>query len=250
VAVHAFHCGNDNAFAAVYDPLDDDPGRRTPGPFFFYLVEHPDGNVLFDSGAPLRLVGDSKLAEDFGVTMSADDYVVQRLAAAGIQATDVDHVVASHLHFDHAGGLNEFAHAQVYVHPRELGFARQPPVYQREIYDVADFSRIETWREVEDGADLFGDARLKILHTPGHTPGHIALAVQADTSFFVLAADAAYRSSKMRERKLPGILWSPDEMIASWERLEGLERERGAKLVFSHDTDYAENPIRGVEYHL
>lgn len=250
VTVHAFHCGDDNAFAAVYDPLDDDPGRRVPGPLFFYLVEHPVGNVLFDCGAPMRLVGGSKLAEDFGITMSADDYVVPKLGAAGFTPADIDHVVVSHLHFDHAGGLNEFTHSQVYVHPRELSFARQPPVYQQAIYDVMDFDQIKTWREVDDGADLLGDGRLQVIHTPGHTPGHMALGVQADAGYFVLAADASYHSSKMRERRLPGILWSPDAMIASWDRLEALERERGANLIFSHDPDYGENPVGGVEYHL
>ena len=53
----------------------------------------------------------------------------------------------------------------------------------------------------------------------------------------VLAADAHYLESKMRERKVPGIVWSPDAMVESWYLLEEIERREGAKLLFTHDLD-------------
>ena len=55
-----------------------------------------------------------------------------------------------------------------------------------------------------------------------------------------LLADATYLLAKMRERALPGILWSPDAMVASWERIEALEREHDAMLIATHDLDYRE----------
>ena len=56
----------------------------------------------------------------------------------------------------------------------------------------------------------------------------------------ILLADAAYLLAKMRARLLPGILWSPDAMIASWDRVEELEREHDALLMTTHDLDYEE----------
>jgi N-acyl homoserine lactone hydrolase len=56
----------------------------------------------------------------------------------------------------------------------------------------------------------------------------------------ILLADAAYLLAKMRARLLPGILWSPDAMIATWDRIEELEREHDATLMTTHDLDYRE----------
>jgi glyoxylase-like metal-dependent hydrolase (beta-lactamase superfamily II) len=56
----------------------------------------------------------------------------------------------------------------------------------------------------------------------------------------ILLADAAYMLSKMRERSLPGIVWSPDAMVASWMRIEALEREHDATLYTTHDLDFRE----------
>jgi hypothetical protein len=44
----------------------------------------------------------------------------------------------------------------------------------------------------------------------------------------------------MRERRLPGILWNPDEIVASWHYIEGLEKRYGARLIATHELDYRE----------
>jgi hypothetical protein len=54
----------------------------------------------------------------------------------------------------------------------------------------------------------------------------------------ILVGDAAYDLGKMRQRALPSVLWNPDAMVTSWERLEGLERSLGATLMTSHETEY------------
>ena len=85
---------------------------------------------------------------------------------------------------------------------------------------------------------MFGDGSVTIMPTPGHTPGHQSLCVELPSGLHVLAADASYLESAMRARRLPGVVWNPDAMVASWEALEALERERGARLIFSHDLDF------------
>src|SRR3954447_22335352 len=89
--------------------------------------------------------------------------------------------------------------------------------------------------------DIFGDGRLMALATPGHSKGHQSLMVQLDSGrTVILLADATYLLAKMRERALPAVLWSPDAMVASWERIEALEREHDAMLIATHDLDYRE----------
>lgn len=236
--IFAFHCGGDRSARSVYDPLDDDPGTVVYGPYFFFLIEHPSGRVLFDTGCHPKWVAPAGDGGALAVEVHEEHLIVNQLAMLGLTPTDVSHVVASHLHFDHAGGLQFFPHASIYVNQRELPFAYRPAVYQRDFYDRDDFDHPLQWVEVPDRYDIFGDGRLVIIATPGHTPGHQSLLVELDSGLHVLAADTSYWSSKMRERRLPGILWNPDEIVRSWRLLEDLERTRKAALIFSHDPDY------------
>jgi hypothetical protein len=64
------------------------------------------------------------------------------------------------------------------------------------------------------------------------------LLVRLDGQTVFLLADAAYLVDKMRSRSLPGILWSPDAIIASWDRIEEIEGREQARLVTTHALDY------------
>ena len=59
--------------------------------------------------------------------------------------------------------------------------------------------------------------------------------VTLDRDTVIVMFDATYSIDKMRERLLPGILWSPDDLVASWEKIEALEREHSAILLATHD---------------
>ncbi len=85
---------------------------------------------------------------------------------------------------------------------------------------------------------MFGDGRVTIISTPGHTRGHQSLLVRLDGQTIFLLADAAYLLGKMRSRSLPGVIWSPDAMIATWDRIEEIERSENAHLMTTHELDY------------
>jgi N-acyl homoserine lactone hydrolase len=235
-----FHAGGDFAPRGFYDPLDDDPTEIVYGPYLFFLVEHPQGRVLFDTGLHPKW-RDAESTGALRIEVSAALGVVEQLATIGVSPSDVQHVVQSHLHFDHAGGLQHFVHANIYVQERELRFAYWPAVYQRDLYDRDDFDRDHKWVELDGSHDVFGDGALRIIPTPGHTPGHQSLIVELASGPVVLAADVSYLSTKMRERRLAGVVWSPDETVATWRKLEGLERTTGATLLFTHDLDFRES---------
>jgi N-acyl homoserine lactone hydrolase len=235
----AIHCGGDRSFRAFVDPFDPEPGRVEYYPYMFFLIEHEGGRVLYDSGLGSRwLDAGAQSVESLTLEATPDDAIDRRLAAVGLQPGDVAHVVAGHLHFDHAGGLRHFPHAKVYIHPRELEFAYEPPVYQAAMYDKEDFDHGLDWVEIEDGFDIFGDGRVVVIHTPGHTPGHCSLLVRLDGGTVLLAGDASYVSEAMRLRHLSAVVWNPDESVASWEKIEEIERSERAELLFTHDQDF------------
>lgn len=243
--LYALHCGGDLADWSTFDPFDERVGTKVYNPYFMYVVTHPRGNVLFDSGVHPQMGTEPEArlgpaAASFQVQMMPEDRIDKRLATIGLEPRDIDIVVQSHLHFDHAGGLQWLTHAPILVQREELAFALQPPVYQRLIYASQDFEHELHWRELDGDHDIFGDGRLIAFSTPGHTRGHQSLMVQLDGQTVILLADAAYMLAKMRERALPAVVWSPDAMVASWERIEALEREHDALLFATHDLDYRE----------
>jgi N-acyl homoserine lactone hydrolase len=243
IQLYALHCGGDLMTMAVFDPFDPEPAKKVYNPYFLYVVKHPSGTLVFDSGAHPQLATDpeSRLggaAADFEMRLSPDDHVERRLSAIGLRPRDVDLVVQSHLHFDHAGGLEWLKHAPVLVQAEELAFAMDPPVYQEAIYVRGDYDVGLNWQQLEGDHDVFGDGRVMVISTPGHTRGHQSLLVQLDGQTVFLLADAAYLLEKMRSRRLPGILWSPDATIASWDRIEEIERSENAHLMTTHELDY------------
>jgi glyoxylase-like metal-dependent hydrolase (beta-lactamase superfamily II) len=244
VQIHALHCGGDMTDWGIFDPLDQRAGEMVYNPYFVYVVRHPEGVVLFDSGAHPDLAADpvarmGAAAADFVVKVEEDDAIEPVLARIEMTPADVDLVIQSHLHFDHAGGLHAFPGTPVMVQREELEFAESPTEEQRDIYIADDFAGVEDWRLLDGEEDVFGDGRLLVVPTPGHTKGHQSLLVRLDDgrSIFLLA-DAAYLLEKMRMRRPPGVLWSEAAILATWDRVEALERERDAFLIATHDLDY------------
>jgi N-acyl homoserine lactone hydrolase len=244
--LYALHCGGDLSDWATFDPFDERVGTQVYNPYFMYVVAHPKGNLLFDSGVHPQMGTDPQArlgpaAASFQVQMTDDDHIERCLGRISMSPRDIDLVVQSHLHFDHAGGLEWLTHAPILVQREELSFALYPPVYQRLIYAQDDFNHELNWQLLDGDHDVFGDGKVIVLSTPGHTRGHQSLMVHLDGGeTIILLADAAYLLEKMRLRALPGIVWSPDAMIASWARIESLEREHRATLYTTHDLDFRE----------
>ncbi len=241
--LHALHCGGEAADISVFDVFHPDLGTQVTIPWFAYLVEHPSGNVLFDNGSHPDLMHDpakrlGPAAEAFHVLMKEGDDIVSQLATIGVSPSDVEHVALSHLHYDHAGGTEFFPDATFYIQERELQFAYWPPVYQRAIYVKADFDHDVAWKELEGEYDVFGDGKVVLFPTPGHTAGHQSMLVRLPGRTVILVADAAYLPRNMEENVLPAVVWSPDAMVSSWRIIEDLQRRENAELIFTHDLDY------------
>lgn len=240
----AIHGGGERADMAAFNPFDEKVGTKVDIPYFFYVIEHPKGLVLFDTGGhpdlfenPRLRLGDA--ADVWEVTGVPGDDVVSKLAEMKLKPTDIGQVVQSHLHYDHAGGLQFFKHATVYVQKSELEFAYSPPVYQKDLYIRDDFDHKLEWVSLEGSHDVFGDGRLVIFPTPGHTRGHQSMLVKLEAQNIILVADAAYIPKNMEQRLLTAVVWSPDAMVASWERIEEVQARENAKLIFTHDLDWS-----------
>ena len=207
-----------------------------------YLIEHPKGTALFDTGMhpdcqrdPAARAG-ARIAALFRFDYGAGEDVAARLQALGRDPAKIDLVVNSHLHFDHVGGTECIPNATVVVQRREWQAGQDPEMAAARGFNRRDYDLGHKLRLVDGEHDLFDDGAVVLLPTPGHTPGHQSLKVRLPTGDVVLAADACYFCRTLRERRLPMTSWDPEAMLRSLDRLAALEAG-GARLIFGHDPE-------------
>jgi len=102
----------------------------------------------------------------------------------GITANDVDLIIQTHLHFDHTAFASRFPNSRVIVQKRELEFARNPHPIWEELYDQKLFDNLKF--EVIDG-DFKISEDIKIIFTPGHSPGCQSVSVRTDNGMAIIA---------------------------------------------------------------
>ena len=239
VRLLAFTCGWLTGPRALF--LEGAKGKiRVPIPVF--LVEHPRGRVLFDSGLHRDLQTDPKTrlgaaAAVFTPHFQPGEEVAARLAAAAVDVGRIDYLVSSHLHFDHVGGNAAVPNATVVVQRREWHAAHTDEGIRTNGYNPHDFDTGQPRLEVDGEHDLFGDGRVVCLPTFGHTPGHQSLLVRLDGGDVVLAADACYLRETLDELRLPMVAHDPVAMLASLRRLRALAAV-GTRIIYGHDPEH------------
>ena len=193
------------------------------GLVFGYVVHHRDGAVVVDTG-----VGRGSALIDELYRPSVHD-LVARLAEVGVDERDVAAVVCSHLHFDHCG-QNAALRAPVHVQAAERAAAAAPH------YTVPEWAALpeERWRVVEGDVDLADGVRL--VATPGHTPGHQSVVISGGDEVVVLAGQCAYTAGEFSA----GTVAVDDVHDPSWhapalDSLARLRSLRPTRVVFAHD---------------
>ena len=238
--VFAFTCGQlTGDFAHL---MEGGEGRvRLPIPA--YLIEHPNGTALFDTGMhpdcqhdPAGRLG-ARLAGLFEFDYRPGEEIGARLAALGRDPARIDLVINSHFHFDHCGGNAQIPNATLLVQRREWDAGMDPDSAARRGFNPRDFDLGHKLRLIDGEHDVFGDGSAVCLPTYGHTPGHQSLRLRLPGGDTVLAADSCYFCRTLRERRLPRFAYDKEAMLISLDRLAGLEKA-GARIFFGHDPDF------------
>ena len=161
-----------------------------------YLIVHPKGRALFDTGLHENLSTDpvahlgEHVASAFRFHVNGDDRIDARLASVDVAAERIDFVINSHLHYDHCGGNRQLSNAEIVLQQRELAYARD--VKNDQGYTLADWDTGQPVRAIDGEHDLFGDTSVVCFPTYGHTPGHQSLRVRTEKGLI------GYRVTKVR----------------------------------------------------
>lgn len=207
-----------------------------------YLIDHPRGLVLFDTGLhpgsiddPHALIG--PLANAFNVHSRPGDDIVSRLEALDVDPGRVHYIVNSHLHFDHTGGNGFIPNARVIVQETEWEAGRIPELVHANFYNPVNYDHGHLVRRIDGETDLFGDGTVVTIPTFGHTPGHQSLKLKLPGGDVVLAADACYFCQTLENMRLPSLVYDRARMINSLLLLRKLRRN-GARIFFGHDPEF------------
>ncbi|MBM3820285.1 MAG: N-acyl homoserine lactonase family protein [Acidimicrobiia bacterium] len=202
-----------------------------------YLVVHPKGTLQFDAGA----VADSQFTAGGGPVvagiMSADRPLLPQLAAAGYRPSEVTYFAMSHYHSDHTANANAFAGATWIVQKaeRDWMFADTP----QGIVQPASYSALRNAKtRVLDNEDLdvFGDGTVRVISTPGHTPGHQVVFVRlARRGPVILAGDLYHYPEEITTGRIPTFEFSADQSRASRAKVLELMKQTRAELWIEHD---------------
>ena len=137
-------------------------------PVSFYVIKHPKGNVMFDTGNNDKTITNADgwwgpLAKGFGLKMTANDAIPAQLAKIGLTIADIKYVAVGHMHLDHGGNVGQFPNATLIVQNDEMKAAWWPDQGFSVYYipgDFADTKNVKTIR-LNGDFDLFNDGTIQ-----------------------------------------------------------------------------------------
>jgi glyoxylase-like metal-dependent hydrolase (beta-lactamase superfamily II) len=207
-----------------------------------YLIVHPKGKVLFDSGMntlgqtdPVAYLG-AEGAKSNVIDFKPGEEIATRLRALNVAPEDITHVVNSHLHYDHCGGNAQLPNADIVVQEKEWAWGCSCP-HDNYGYQKGDFDTGQRVKRVQGEHDLFGDGTIVCVPTHGHTPGHQSLRVKAGRGEFVLCGDACYLRRSLDDLHLPGVVADRDAALRALHWFRDMQAQ-GHRIMYGHDPDF------------
>jgi len=222
-------------------------------PILCFAIEHPDGVIIVDTG-------ESSHANDPGYQpwwhpfvrtserrwVTPEQEIGPQLGALGIDPADVQRVVMTHMHGDHAGGLSHFRNAEIVMSATEASMAlsRTGPVngYLNGHYPSwlsprrLDFHN-DAWENFDASVAFTRDGAVRLVPTPGHTKGHLSVVVEQSDHLVLLTGDAAYSEHALFAGTVDGVAQDERAHRRSTALLRDLCSRRSVIVAPSHDPD-------------
>jgi glyoxylase-like metal-dependent hydrolase (beta-lactamase superfamily II) len=209
-----------------------------------FLLRSASHTVLIDTGGPPPT---ETLSRHLPYEQSSDQRLARQLELHEVGPADVDAVIYTHLHWDHAYNAEVLPCAQFFVTRRELDFAKDPCPIQDWMYDAPKAGGTPPYMEIDfTFTDFDRELRpgIRAIPTPGHSPGHQSLAVQTSAGTAIVAGDLVPLQENWQRRIPNGMLHNLEEHFASFARLEAV----GGVVIASHDPrTLARGPLPSVD---
>jgi N-acyl homoserine lactone hydrolase len=232
-----------------------------PLPILCFLIEHPEGRFLVDTGDTWRNSVPGYLprwnpffTKEVVIKVAPLEEIGPRLQAMNIDpARDIEAVILTHFHHDHTGGLDHFPHNRI-IAPRKsyeesrglkgmlMGCLPQrwPIWFKPELVDL-DGPAIGPFPASHP---ITRDGRIFLVPTPGHTAGHCSVVMRSDDVTYFFAGDATYDETNLRREKADGVTNDPALSIETLRRIKAFAASEPTIILPAHDP---EGPARIAE---
>jgi N-acyl homoserine lactone hydrolase len=226
-----------------------------PLPILAWLIEHPEGLIVVDTGETSRVADRGYFPWwqpyfKLGVRewVRPEDEIGAKIRALGLSPDEVRWVIMTHLHTDHAGGLSHFPASEVLVHRPEFenasglmgkarGFLphRWPAGFAPRQFELEP----EVLGPFPQSLPVTAAGDVRIVATHGHTRGHVSVVLEEAERSLFFAGDTSYTQGLMVDQAIDGV--APDERAAreTLRRIRELARERPLVYLPSHDPEAA-----------
>jgi glyoxylase-like metal-dependent hydrolase (beta-lactamase superfamily II) len=235
--------------------------RTGPHPINVYLIEHPEGLIVVDTGDTARKSDrgfmprfNPGFRRSIDIRVAPEEEIGPQLNAMGIRSKDVRLVAMTHLHHDHTGGLHHFPHNRILAAADNLRFARRmgglagavpqkwPLWFDPEPLEfsgpaVGPFPR---------SAPLTRDGSIFAVETPGHMTGHVCIVARAEDLTYVLAGDLTYRQYLLMDDAVCGMTENPAVSLASQRKMKQFAQNEPTVLLPAHDPEAAKRLAEGL----
>ena len=218
----------------------------------FYVISHPDGNLMWDAGLPEALVASPEPITPPGgaFTISRKDSVINQLKSIGMTPADFKYIALSHTHFDHSGHANVLKSATWLVQEAEHRMITSEEIKNGENAGLyAAISELTNIKKLDGDFDVFGDGSVVIKSMPGHTPGHQVLYLDlAENGPTLLTGDLYHLYENREHRRVPSFNSDVDQTLKSMDAFEAFAKEKNAKVYLQHQKEDFNKMPKAPEY--
>lgn len=235
-------------------------------PVGFYVIKHPKGNVLFDTGNNDRIITDPSY---WGASFDAlkpvntpDVAIDTQLQKIGLTPDDIKYVVASHLHLDHGGNVGKFPNSTIVVQKSEIQNAFWPEPGTGGPYMIGDVMPLRAANanypnavkmiQLNGDLDLFGDGSMIVKRWVAHTPGSQMMTVKLkNTGLIILTGDNVYFRENVEKSLPPNIVlaYNPTGFLTAYEWIRHMVATEKAEYFTAHDPDAFKAMKKAPEYY-
>jgi len=220
---------------------DEYQGQKTELVNPCFLIRHPKGDLLWDTGHidSLADTADGNLSGVWHSKLATK--LIPQLKQLGITPTDIDYLSLSHIHPDHAGNANKFSDSTFIVNKLE-----QEYMFTEQTYSMfgANYSALKNSNTItfETQYDVFNDETVVIKSMPGHTPGSSVLLIKLNNSGSILLSGDLYIHQQGRELSTM-FKYNVDKNLAVNSRVEfeNLAKKENARVIIQHEKQHFDN---------
>lgn len=214
--------------------FDDHPAAQHGMDYFVWVLQNRDRTILVDTGYD----ADEALRRDRPILRDP----VEALDAVGVRADQIETVIITHLHYDHAGGLDRYPRATFHVQESEMAYATGPCMCHPTLQMPFTVDHVcEMLRHVYSGRVVFHDGDAQVapgvtVHlTGGHSRGLQVVRVETESGPMCLASDATHYYENFQAGKPFPIVVDLQDMLDGFATIRRLAGGSDSRVIPGHD---------------